>query len=245
LNFIQQNMDQINSLNQRGGRMLSLIDLINRNTLSTEIGSFLYTAILNHASVLIGAESGGAGKTAIMGALLGLLPADEEIITISDEIFASKLINKKLNHQVSYIIHEIGKGGWYGYLWGKAVKNTLIALNSKARLMTNMHPDTLSKVYKTFQHFRATQELICRLNIIIFLEFNPHELTRKIREIWVTNTEKTKHICVFDQKNSELHDIENSIFSTIVPEFQKNRQIIEEMINKNLYLLEDVAKAIN
>ena len=65
----------VNRSNQRGGRMLSVIDLLEAGTLDRTKAAWLLARILSGASFLVGARPGGAGKTAVMGALLTMLPA--------------------------------------------------------------------------------------------------------------------------------------------------------------------------
>ena len=54
--------------------MLSVIDLIKAGTLNIAQAAWLALRILDGDSFLIGARPGAAGKTTVMGALLGLLP---------------------------------------------------------------------------------------------------------------------------------------------------------------------------
>ncbi len=81
----ENNLQQIELTNQRGGRILSIVDLIKAKTISTEAAAFCRAALKAGCSFFTGAVPGGAGKTTLMAALLGMLPADEKIITASDD----------------------------------------------------------------------------------------------------------------------------------------------------------------
>jgi hypothetical protein len=71
---IQAHVNAIQDCNQRGGRMLSLVDLIEAGTVDLPLAAYLAAAMRCGASLLVGARPGGAGKTAVMGALLNFLP---------------------------------------------------------------------------------------------------------------------------------------------------------------------------
>jgi Flp pilus assembly CpaF family ATPase len=54
---------EIDRCNQRGGRMLSIVDLIDAGTMSPELAAYSLAAIGGGASFMVGALPGGAGKT--------------------------------------------------------------------------------------------------------------------------------------------------------------------------------------
>ena len=72
-------LEVVNRSNQRGGRMLSVVDLIDAGTLTLEQAAVPTARIEAGSSVLVGANPGGAGKTAVMGALVTMLPPGESI----------------------------------------------------------------------------------------------------------------------------------------------------------------------
>jgi len=68
---IEAHVDALNACNQRGGRMLSLIDLLKDESVSLPMAGYLAAAMRGGASLLVGANPGGAGKTTVMCALAG------------------------------------------------------------------------------------------------------------------------------------------------------------------------------
>ena len=107
---------EIEKCNQRGGRMLTVVDLIKRKTLTIQQASFLMQEILKGSSFIVGAKPGGAGKTTVMCALLNFLPPGIKIIpTENMEI----LEEGKRMEKSCFLCHEIGAGHYYCYLWGK------------------------------------------------------------------------------------------------------------------------------
>ena len=126
--------------NQRGGRMLSVIDLIEAGTLSLAAVSWLLCRIEAGDSWLVGAKPGGAGKTTVMSALLAMVPGDTKIyLTNTGTGWGSAQPGDCL---VSY---EISPGLYDAYLWGEDVAQ-LIRLGLKGcRIVSNLHADTLEE----------------------------------------------------------------------------------------------------
>ncbi|MEN6643844.1 MAG: hypothetical protein ABFE08_15520, partial [Armatimonadia bacterium] len=75
------NLREIEGLNQRGGRTLSFVDLIEAGTMTAELVAYCWTSIAHGASFLTAARPGGAGKSTVLANLLALLPPGEEITT--------------------------------------------------------------------------------------------------------------------------------------------------------------------
>jgi type IV secretory pathway ATPase VirB11/archaellum biosynthesis ATPase len=80
----RHNHQQIERLNQRGGRTLSIVDLIQAGTLTVEMAACAMRAMHEGASLLTGARPGGAGKTTLMAAILNFLPPQVALITVDD-----------------------------------------------------------------------------------------------------------------------------------------------------------------
>ncbi|MEK7765428.1 MAG: hypothetical protein AAB368_04240, partial [bacterium] len=70
---------ELDRLNQRGGRMLSIVDLIEAGTVTRELAAYLLAAIGGGASFMTAALPGGAGKTTVMGALLNFVPPGRDL----------------------------------------------------------------------------------------------------------------------------------------------------------------------
>lgn len=130
----------VNRANQRGGRMLSVVDLVERGTLTLELAAWLVTRVREGSSWLVGARPGGAGKTAVMCALLTMLPDRERIRLTSpgtgwEDARPGECV-------VSY---EIGAGHYDSYIWAEELR-TFAALGARGiRIVSNLHADTLEE----------------------------------------------------------------------------------------------------
>ncbi|MGD9497165.1 MAG: hypothetical protein AB7Y46_12780 [Armatimonadota bacterium] len=136
----EANLGEINSLNQRGGRMLSVVDLIEAGSLDEQVAGYLLTAVAAGASFLCAAGPGGVGKTTLLACLLSFLPPGERICTVTDPW---RLPPPPC--PTCYLCHEIGSGHWYGYLWGEAAAQFL-ALHRQGRIAASLHADTVPEM---------------------------------------------------------------------------------------------------
>ena len=143
------NLHQIEALNQRGGRTLSIVDLVLANTISAEAAARVGAGIAGGASFLTAANPGGAGKTALLAALLGFLPSGVPIVTIDGP--GSLSAAERAGGGWCCLAHEIGAGHWYGYVWGREVERYL-ALPARGHWIAScLHADTLEEVHERLE----------------------------------------------------------------------------------------------
>ena len=133
----------IQGSNQRGGRMLSVIDLLEARTLDRAQLSRLIAHLEAGASWLVGARPGGAGKTTVMSALLGVLPAEGHIALATP---GSAWQHSRSGDCV--VAYEIGQGPYHAYVWGESVRRLAQLAASGCRVVTNLHADTLTQARK-------------------------------------------------------------------------------------------------
>ncbi len=142
----QQNTREIESLNQRGGPTLSVVDLIEAGTLSVELAGYFMSRVSRGASFFTAAVPGGAGKSTVLANLLCFLPPGERIISTSSDAVVHEAAAEQDLSGTCFLAHEIGSGHWYGYIWGSQVA-AFVALKRKgARLASCLHADTLEQV---------------------------------------------------------------------------------------------------
>ena len=54
--------------------------------------------------------------------------------------------NRQGDEPECYLVHEIGDGHWYGYLWGPAVAQYVSLVGGPRRIASCLHADTLSEL---------------------------------------------------------------------------------------------------
>jgi hypothetical protein len=135
----RRNLEEIDRLNQRGGRTLSIIDLIDDGTLTAEMASLVAVLVEAGSSFLTGAVPGGAGKTTLMASMLLFLPEGEPILPVSDSDVIR--LAARADGPVTVMPHEIGAGHWYGYIWGREAVDFFALGRHGVRRVSCLHAD--------------------------------------------------------------------------------------------------------
>ncbi len=138
--LVAAHVRELDRCNQRGGRMLSLVDLLEAGTVDLPLAGYLAAAMRQGSSLLAGAVPGGAGKTTVMAALLNWLP-DGVVLRPADGAMAPA----GEPSSVCCVAHEIGRGPYFAYVWGQQARD-FFALTRRGYLVaTNLHADTLEQ----------------------------------------------------------------------------------------------------
>jgi hypothetical protein len=133
-------LSAVNRANQRGGRMLSLVDLLEAGTVSAAQAAWLLARVAEGRSWLVGARPGGAGKTAVMAALLAMVPDGERVrLTLAGGGWHGALPGETV---VSY---ELSSGTYEAYIWGPEVRRLTELGRSGCRIVSNLHADSLEE----------------------------------------------------------------------------------------------------
>ena len=133
-------MEVANRSNQRGGRMLSVVDLLNAGTLGIGQAAWLLARVLEGCSWLVGARPGGAGKTTVMSALLAMVHRDARVwLTNRGSGWGSCAPGDYL---VSF---ELSPGFYDAYIWGSDVRRMTELGVAGCRIVSNLHADTLEQ----------------------------------------------------------------------------------------------------
>lgn len=136
------NLRQIEQLNQRGGQTLSIVDRIRAGTIGGELTAYAMRAMDRGASLLTGARLGGAGKSTLMGAFLGLTPPGVRIIPVEDSGVIQRGLARSPDEPACYLAHETGSGPWYGYIWDAEVAEFFSLVEGRRRIASCLHADT-------------------------------------------------------------------------------------------------------
>ena len=181
--FERANRRAIDLLNQRGGRMLSLVDLLDAGTVSMAMAAEMTQVAAEGGSFLTAAGPGGVGKTTLMGAMLAVLPPGTEIVTIEGPETIDRAT--RAEHPQCLVVHEIGAGSYYGYLWGRAVGRYFeIGTGPGRRLASNLHAETYEEVVAqlTGLPLGVAREALGRVSLLAFMAAERGR--RRVTAVW-------------------------------------------------------------
>jgi len=150
--------------------MLSLVDLVDAGTLSLDMAAEMAHAVAGGGSLLTAAGPGGVGKTTLMGALLGFLAPGTEIVTIEGPRTLERLPAPSPEAPKCLMVHEIGSGHWYGYLWGPAVGRYVDAARAPGRsLASNLHAETYEEAVEQLAGLDVSAEGLGAIDVVAFM----------------------------------------------------------------------------
>jgi hypothetical protein len=193
----RSNLAQIEMLNQRGGRTLSIVDLIRAGTISVEAAAYVGHRVSQGASLLTAANPGGAGKTALLAALLGFLPEGLPIITVEGPRHVAAA--EQATAPACYLAHEIGAGHWYGYLWGASVARYLALARGPHTVASCLHADTLEEMRAALAAppLEVAPETLLGIDFLLFMHVDREARGYRRRVDAISESQAGEHRSIF------------------------------------------------
>jgi len=195
------NYQEIERLNQRGGRTLSTVDLIEDGTLSVEMAAYLSEAVLNGASFLTAAGPGGVGKTTLLACLLNMMPPGERIVTTSGPDILADAARRQPAGPECFLAHEIGSGHWFGYIWGRQVPAFFGLVAQGRRIASCLHADTLEQVQDVLVgQLGVQQEQFNKVELVLFMVAMRRRgrILRRISAVYHRDDSANEHRLVYE-----------------------------------------------
>ncbi len=176
-------LEAVEGAKQRGGRTLSVVDLIQAGTLDLAVAATLCARIREGASFLVGARPGGAGKTTVMAALMAALGAEETVLATD----GPAAFRATRSGPVCWLAHELNHGPYYAYIWGDAVRTFFERWEQGDRIVSNMHADTLDEMRAmlTGPPNHVPPERFACLDLAVFLRVarSPWDVERRVAAV--------------------------------------------------------------
>ena len=239
---IQQHCDVVERCNQRGGRMLSVVDLVEAETLTPDTAAYSLAAIGAGASFMVGALPGGAGKTTVMGALLGLVPADVALCAASDMPVIERGLRTP-EPRTCFVCHEIGSGPYFAYLWGNALRRYFELPRSGHMLATNLHADTVEQARdQVCADNGAPAGSFRQMNVLYFLAVEPDgmQVRRRVVSIWESDGQ-SEHALLWSREDGLWHRPSSLVLDGAR---ERARQRIDAMQASGVRTIEEVREAV-
>ncbi len=241
----RENLAQIEALNQRGGRTLSVVDLIDAGTMDAAMSAYLLAAAAGGASFLTAARPGGAGKSTVLANLLNFLPPGERIVTVSrpEAIDAAQALPAAA--PLCALAHEIGSGPWFGYIWGKDVERFFRLMDGRRRIASCQHADTLEELTSILRAvpLHVSEESIRRLDLALFLHVDGRSRPARRRVAAVYEADGEGHRLVF-QWNAARDAFEETGPSALLPRLAERLGADAEEIERVRRAAEDFIREL-
>ena len=236
----------IYDMQQRGERMLSIIDLINAGTLSIKLASHLVALILKGVTISSGSLVGATGKTTLLASLLSFLPANRKIITVTASNLNTLIKERGKLGRVMYLCHEISPASYYSYLWGQDLNPYFNLKTNGSNLAFTIHADSPDEVYPQIVNKNSglKNKDFFKIDILIFIKaFNSSTKTdRRATMLYEKDEKKYQHVLTYhyDRKkfvkisDSPLLDKKALSIKLLIQTF------LEDLIKRNIYKIENV-----
>lgn len=232
---VVKHCEEIAKCNQRGGRMLSVVDLIKAGTLSVTEAAFLMARISHGDSFIVGANPGGAGKTTVMCALLNFLPPGEPIIHTRD----MEILRKGKQRSPScFLCHEIGSGSYYAYLWGEELKIFFELKSYRHRLVSNIHADNYQEVKsQVCTQNSVSEERLKSIELFLFLTVKGSYVKTERRVSGILYRDGNRYINIEERK---IQDVLRSGKNRLL----KNKAFLQEAVDENICRMEEFREEV-
>jgi hypothetical protein len=239
---IRRHCTEIDRCNQRGGRMLSIVDLIEAGTMSVALAAYCLAAIRQGASFLVGAVPGGAGKTTVMGALLNFVPDDVELRP-ADGLAAIETAARSPEPRCCHICHEIGRGPYYAYLWGDELRAFFDLPGAGHMIATNLHADTYEQARDQICGDNGVSDAaLRRMNLMLFLSVGgSFGARRRIAAVWESDG-TAAHRQVFSADRPDATIAATPLVAADA--FAAARSVIDRITSDGARTIEDVRAAM-
>ena len=247
MNSLQEHVSALNLCNQRGGRMLSLPDLIRAGTVNLKLGGYLAACVRQGASLLVGASPGGAGKTTVMCALLNFLPDQTGIETVHNRAVLQSARQNSDFGKTCYLAHEIGSGNYDAYVWSEAVRIFFHLAGNGHIIASNLHADTLEQTRMQLCDENGVAPIdLTAVQLKIFLDVRwtgNWEMARRVRFVYESNG--AEDVLIWESPNANEF-IRQEIQSQLVSSTEEEKYIrfLEKLLNEKIFRIEDVRERL-
>lgn len=237
----------INACNQRGGRMLSLVDLLEAESVDLPLASYLAAMMRQGNSLLVGAQPGGAGKTAVMCALLNFIPDGTNLQAVEGFTTLRQALQTSADNSTCYIAHEISPATYYyAYLWGSEARQFFKLTSQGYIIASNLHADTIEETRdQLIRENDVAPKDLDTVTLKVYLgtqRQSAWSMRRWIRRVYEHDGAEDRMIWTADAPGRFVRQRE----SHVVPETDEQRcaDLLTHMKEENTRRIADVRRAV-
>jgi type IV secretory pathway ATPase VirB11/archaellum biosynthesis ATPase len=140
------------------------------------------------------------------------------------------------------LVHEIGSGHYYGYIWGEDVKKYFSLIKPGRSIASNLHCDTIKELMAVLNgQLGVAEDLIRRVDILLFISVGGSFMNMKRRVSKVYESKDGSHRLVFSHnpKNDNFKCETSDVFSDRV---RRMRAFLERLVQKREFEYQAVRK---
>jgi hypothetical protein len=149
---------------------LSVLDLVDSETLDCKLASLLWILMEHRASVLVAAGPAWAGKTTLLNSLLDFLPQEIQRISLKGYFEDFRFLNYSKPEKTYLVAEEISNHGFAEYLWGPKAVRVFNLLPQGYHLGSTIHARSSEEaVYFLNRYLGLPASVLTQLGIIVTL----------------------------------------------------------------------------
>lgn len=245
--MVEAHVRALRECNQRGGRLLSLVDLIGAGTVDFDLAAYLAAVMRSGGSLLVGARPGGAGKTAVMVALLNFLPDATAIQPVEGPAVLRRGLADTAYGATCYLAHEIGAGFYYAYLWNEDARLFFELAGRGHTIVSNLHADTLDELHAQLSgRIGVAPEHVRAITLKVFLRVGrgPNLRVRRwVSRVYEAGEDGADHLVWVGERWGQFARREPSRFVT--PEAESAcRDLLVHLSREGVVTIEAVRHAV-
>ena len=239
-------LSEIYNMQQRGERMLSIVDLIKAGTVSIELAAHLIALIIKGITISSGSLIGGTGKTTLLASLLAFFPKERKLVTVTSSNLEVLLKESENYSNTTYLCHEISPARYYSYLWGKDLKLYFNLKKNDNDLAFTIHADSPDEVYPQIINNDSglKREDFFKIDILIFIKAinNIIQNNRRVTLLYEKDENSCKHVLTYKfNQNGFIKLADSPLLNKKLVTLEPKIQIfLKNLINQNIYKIEDV-----
>ncbi|MFW5912428.1 MAG: hypothetical protein ACOCTL_03070 [Candidatus Hadarchaeota archaeon] len=214
--------------------MLSIVDLLKDGTLTREMAGLLTFLMLHDLSFLTGANPSGTGKTTLMASLLNLQRPGVKIKTVTPENLDESGIHGVSDgpERTKFLVHEIGKGSYFSYLWGDEAKNFLdLPRETSSSIASCIHADTLKELKGTLRsEIGLRREAMNQIDLLLFMKMKGgyENRIRRVSHVYEFSHREDEHRLIY-KWNETSDEFDRIGKSHIAQEIAKRKNLDVEV----------------
>jgi hypothetical protein len=242
---------------------MSITQLIDQGTLSSQIVSFLWIALEQRASIVVAATPQEAGKTTMLTALLDFLPKDIDLIYLRGWYERFEFVEEPRDPARTYLLSNEISSHLPIYMWGRGVRRLFEAAEAGFGMAATVHAENASEVIRLLEHYplEVPRPLISNINLVVSLSYRKgkrSDLRRLMRLEVIENREGVpvpKSLASRDVISTELQVSPGLLINTLVRHFGLDRDSVtrdyaarvaylDRLVRRRVFDLNDVRQAI-